>query len=81
MCVALTSMLRCLTWVMHPCQVFELGDTDINPIGCISGKCAIIKARTYEEVSHAPAQMAPPRVLTVPVSRCGLLDEGAARVP
>ncbi|MEW5301378.1 MAG: hypothetical protein WDW36_004240 [Sanguina aurantia] len=33
----------------HCIEVFELGDTDINPIGCISGKCAIIKARTYEE--------------------------------
>lgn len=41
-----------------PDQVFELGDTDINPIGCISGKCAIIKARTYEEVSHTFTKIA-----------------------
>ncbi|GIM14489.1 hypothetical protein Vretimale_17437 [Volvox reticuliferus] len=30
-------------------EVFELEDTDINPIGCISGKCTIVKAPTYEE--------------------------------
>ncbi|GIL54840.1 hypothetical protein Vafri_10533 [Volvox africanus] len=30
-------------------EVFELEDTDINPIGCISGKCRIVKAPTYEE--------------------------------
>ncbi|MEW5318363.1 MAG: hypothetical protein WDW38_009588 [Sanguina aurantia] len=52
----------------HCIEVFELGDTDINPIGCISGKCAIIKARTYEEVSEAPAQIARPRDSTPPGS-------------
>ncbi|PNH10059.1 GATA transcription factor 9, partial [Tetrabaena socialis] len=30
-------------------EVFELDDTDVNPIGCISGKCRIIKAHNYEE--------------------------------
>lgn len=25
-------------------------DVDINPIGCISGKAAVIKARSYAEV-------------------------------
>ncbi|EFJ41609.1 hypothetical protein VOLCADRAFT_98336 [Volvox carteri f. nagariensis] len=32
-------------------EVFELEDTDINPIGCISGKCRIVKAANYEEAS------------------------------
>ncbi|GLC46591.1 hypothetical protein PLESTM_001893800 [Pleodorina starrii] len=30
-------------------EVFELEDTDVNPIGCISGKCHIVKAANYEE--------------------------------
>ncbi|GFR49765.1 hypothetical protein Agub_g11928 [Astrephomene gubernaculifera] len=30
-------------------EVFELEDTDVNPIGCISGKCRIIRAQNYEE--------------------------------
>jgi hypothetical protein len=30
--------------------VFELEDTDINPIGCISGKNCIVRARNYDEV-------------------------------
>ncbi|KAG2430975.1 hypothetical protein HYH02_013508 [Chlamydomonas schloesseri] len=30
-------------------EVFELEDTDVNPIGCISGKCRIVKALSYEE--------------------------------
>ncbi|KAG2482200.1 hypothetical protein HYH03_018846 [Edaphochlamys debaryana] len=30
-------------------EVFELEDTDVNPIGCISGKCRIVKANNYEE--------------------------------
>ncbi|PNW79525.1 hypothetical protein CHLRE_08g358532v5 [Chlamydomonas reinhardtii] len=30
-------------------EVFELEDTDVNPIGCISGKCRIVKAHNYEE--------------------------------
>ncbi|KAG2424472.1 hypothetical protein HXX76_014524 [Chlamydomonas incerta] len=29
-------------------EVFELEDTDVNPIGCISGKCRIVKAPKYE---------------------------------
>lgn len=30
--------------------MFELEDTDVNPIGCISGKNCIVRARNYEEV-------------------------------
>ena len=33
-------------------EVFELDDTDINPIGCISGKCTIVRATHYEHVSQ-----------------------------
>jgi hypothetical protein len=32
-------------------EVFELEDTDINPIGCISGKNCIVRARNYDDVS------------------------------
>jgi hypothetical protein len=28
----------------------QLEDTDVNPIGCISGKCVVLRARSYEEV-------------------------------
>ncbi|GAX83194.1 hypothetical protein CEUSTIGMA_g10620.t1 [Chlamydomonas eustigma] len=34
-------------------EVFELEDTDINPIGCISGKCYVIRASTYEEAQQS----------------------------
>lgn len=30
-------------------EVVELEETDVNPIGCISGKCSVVKARTFEE--------------------------------
>lgn len=33
-------------------EVFELEDTDINPIGCCAGKTIIVKAKSYEEVSR-----------------------------
>jgi len=32
-------------------EVFELEETDVNPIGCISGKNYVIKARGYDEAA------------------------------
>lgn len=33
-------------------ELFELEDTDVNQIGCISGKVNVIRSRSYEE-AHA----------------------------
>lgn len=30
-------------------EVVELEETDVNPIGCISGKCSVVKSRSYDE--------------------------------
>lgn len=32
-------------------EVVELEETDVNPIGCISGKCTLLRALKYEDVS------------------------------
>lgn len=34
-------------------EVVELEETDVNPIGCISGKCTVLKASSWEEALHA----------------------------
>lgn len=33
-------------------EVVELEEIDVNPIGCISGKATVIKARSVDEVSR-----------------------------
>ena len=36
-------------------EVVELEETDVNPIGCISGKCTVLKASSWEEVRRGGA--------------------------
>ncbi|KAF5834450.1 hypothetical protein DUNSADRAFT_8878 [Dunaliella salina] len=38
-------------------EVFELEDTDINPIGCISGKNMIVRAQCFDEARQAMSTM------------------------
>ena len=33
-------------------EVFELEEASVNPIGCISGKCTILRCRSYQEVGE-----------------------------
>lgn len=38
-------------------EVFELEDSDVNPIGCVSGKTVVVRARSFDEASpHAHAR-------------------------
>lgn len=32
-------------------EVYELEETDVNPIGCIAGKCSVVKAFDLSDVS------------------------------
>eukprot|EP00798_Chlamydomonas_sp_ICE-L_P001719 gene1719-33126_t len=57
-------------------EVFELGDTDINPIGCISGKCCVLKANNYEETSLDIAALDPGMGFGVKGGVGSLVDRG-----
>lgn len=64
-------------------EVFELEDTDVNPIGCISGKCHILKCRGYEEVrgsSPTHASLLPGMAAVLLDASARLIEQGGGGV-